>query len=328
MTVESKQAFYKEITTYLGAKDEAQMASILKAATRNTVTAFNEKCYVMFPENLACIHPHLNSQSCAKLYQGWTIDSKSNPTAVAAIFRKQTGKTSSCSGALISSSHIDQNGLKPLLTCQEFVDAPEPEKWGREQEIAQVKSVESHQTARMRRGATTAVTFLQRRAVEEISEESSEESAEKSGNKRAAAQAIPDKRGNSVKQTPGGGKKRSTEEINGTSRGADAAGKSTKRAKKSSATPPAGEKSIATPPAGEKAKNLIDPAEFDSIIAAVRNQLFNDSVPKEEYIKLQQENARLATECKRAQDLAASRQAALEEYTSLLSRMNAVTKPK
>ena len=41
-----------------------------------------------------------------------------------------------------------------------------------------------------------------------------------------------------------------------------------------------------------------------------------------------QENARLATECKRAQDLAASRQAALEEYTSLLSRMNAVTKPK
>jgi hypothetical protein len=32
----------------------------------------------------------------------------------------------------------------------------------------------------------------------------------------------------------------------------------------------------------------IDPAEFDSIIAVVRNQLFNDSVPKEEYIKLQQ----------------------------------------
>ena len=40
-----------------------------------------------------------------------------------------------------------------------------------------------------------------------------------------------------------------------------------------------------------------------------------------------QENARLATECKQAQDLAASRQAALEEYTFLLSRMNAVTKP-
>ena len=171
MTVESKQAFYKEITTYLGAKDKAQMASILKAATGNTVTAFNEKCYVMFPENLACIHPHLNSQSCAKLYQGWTIDSKNKPTAVAAIFRKQTGKTSSCSGALISSSHIDKNGLKPKvkiilscadvpnerkgaglrhcmfvqLTCQEFVDAPAPKKWGREQEIAQEKSAVCHE---------------------------------------------------------------------------------------------------------------------------------------------------------------------------------------
>ena len=41
-----------------------------------------------------------------------------------------------------------------------------------------------------------------------------------------------------------------------------------------------------------------------------------------------QENARLATKCKQAQDLAASSQAALEEYTSLLSKMNAVQKPK
>ncbi|CAL8461558.1 g1089 [Coccomyxa elongata] len=320
MTVESKQAFYKEITTYLGAKDEAQMASILKAATGITVTAFNEKCYVMFPENLACIHPHLNSQSCAKLYQGWTIDSKNNPTAVAAIFRKQTGKTSSCSGALISSSHIDKNGLKPKLTCQEFVDAPVPKKWGREQEIAQVKSVESHQ------GADCQNAEGSHHSSDSSSEESSEESAEKAGKKRAAANGIPDKRGKSVKRTPGGGKKSSTEETSGTSRGAE---ESAKRAKKSIVTTPAGEKSIATPPAGEKAKNLIDPVEFENIIAVLRNQLFNDSgVPKEEYIKLQQENGRLATECKGAQDLAASRQAALEEYTSLLSRMNAVTKPK
>ncbi|CAL8461555.1 g1086 [Coccomyxa elongata] len=72
----------------------------------------------------------------------------------------------------------------------------------------------------------------------------------------------------------------------------------------------------------------IDPAEFDSIIAVVRSQLFNDSVPKEQYTKLQQENSKLVSECKRVQDLAASRQAALEEYTSLLSRMNAVSKPK
>ncbi|KAK9909501.1 hypothetical protein WJX75_003227 [Coccomyxa subellipsoidea] len=89
----------------------------------------------------------MTNQSCAKLYQGWTIDSKSNPTAVAAIFRKQTGKPSSCSGALIPSSHIDQTGLKPLLTCQEFVDALVPKKWGREQEIGQEKSAVRHQAA-------------------------------------------------------------------------------------------------------------------------------------------------------------------------------------
>ncbi|CAL8461554.1 g1085 [Coccomyxa elongata] len=202
------------------------------------------------------------------------------------------------------------------LTCQEFVDAPVPKKWGREQEIVQEKSAVCHKAAdhqNPERGHATSDG-----SPEESSEESSEESAEKSGKKRAAANATPDKRGNSVKRTPGGGKKRSTEEISGTSRGADAAGKSTKRAKKSSATPLAGDTS----------KNLIDPAEFDSIIAVVRNQLFNDSVPKEEYIKLQQENSKLVSECKRVEDLAASRQAALEEYASLLSRMNAVTKPK
>ncbi|CAL8469609.1 g9150 [Coccomyxa elongata] len=223
MTVESKQAFFKEIITYLGAKDEAQMASILKAATGIT-------------------------------------------------------------------------------------------------EIAQVKSVESHQ------GADCQNAEGSHHSSDSSSEESSEESAEKSGKKRAAANGIPDKRGKSVQRTPRGGKKSSTEETSGTSRGAE---ESAKRAKKSIVTTPAGEKSIATPPAGEKAKNLIDPVEFENIIAVLRNQLFNDSsVSKEEYIKLQQENGRLATECKRAQDLAASRQAALEEYTSLLSRMNAVTKPK
>jgi hypothetical protein len=115
MTAESKQAFYEEFTTFLSTKDDEEMASILEAATQNTVTAFNEKCYVLFPEDLACIHQKMTNQSCAKLYQGWTIDSKSNPTAVAAIFRKQTGKPSSCSGALIPSSHIDQTGLKPLV---------------------------------------------------------------------------------------------------------------------------------------------------------------------------------------------------------------------
>ncbi|BDA45233.1 hypothetical protein COCOBI_07-0200 [Coccomyxa sp. Obi] len=109
-------------------------------------------------------------------------------TAVAAIFRKQTGKKSSCSGALISSIHIDQNGLKPLLTCQEFVDAPEPEKWGREQEIAQEKSALRHQ------GADCQNAEGSHHSSDSSSEESSEESAEKSGKKRAAANGIPDKR--------------------------------------------------------------------------------------------------------------------------------------
>lgn len=98
----------------------------------------------------------------------------------------------------------------------------------------------------------------------------------------------------------------------------------------------------------------IDPAEFDRIFAIVKKQLFNDSVPMEEHKKLQQvtidalqslmqntclaqvlqcsmmearcqwavqENSRLVSECKRAEDLAASRQAALEKCTSLLSQM-------
>ena len=41
-----------------------------------------------------------------------------------------------------------------------------------------------------------------------------------------------------------------------------------------------------------------------------------------------QENTRLATKCKQAEDVAASRQAALEQYTSVLSQLNAVPKPK
>lgn len=171
MTAESKQAFYEEFTTYLSTIDDEEMASILKTAKQNTVTAFNEKCYVLFPEDLAIVHQKMTNQSCAKLYEGWTIDSKSNPTAVAAIFRKRTGKQSTCSGAVIPKSHIDQNGLKPMvkkslscagvlkerkaagvrhclfvqLTCQEFVDAPVPKKWGREQEIAQEKSAVCHE---------------------------------------------------------------------------------------------------------------------------------------------------------------------------------------
>ena len=115
MTVESKQAFYEEFTAYLTKKDEKEIASILKEVTQSTMTAVTEKCYVLFPEDLACIHQNLTNLSCAKLYQGWTIDSKANPTAVAAIFRKRTGKSSTCSGALIPTRNIDRTGLKPMV---------------------------------------------------------------------------------------------------------------------------------------------------------------------------------------------------------------------
>ncbi len=115
MTVESKQAFYEELTSHLGTLEDEEMASVIETVTRHRVTAFNQMCYVMFPEILACIHPDLTTQTCAKLYQGYTIDSKSNPTAVAACFRKQTGKTSSCSGALIPSERIERDGLRPKV---------------------------------------------------------------------------------------------------------------------------------------------------------------------------------------------------------------------
>ena len=133
--------------------------------------------------------------------------------------------------------------------------------------------------------------------------------------------------GDLVKQTPGGGKKTSREETSGTSTGADAAGKCAKRAKKSIATPPAEDKAkklvnshgdlqlccccfyvpgklktlqsrasrtvvisvVGCNGAGSISVLVqIDPAEFDGIIAVVKKQLFNDSVPKERYIKLQQ----------------------------------------
>ena len=118
MTVESKETFYDEYTSFLDTLGDEEMASVIQTATRHTVIAFDEQCYVLFPENLACIHPDLTSQSCAKLYHGWAIDSKCNPTAVAAIFKKQTGRTSSCSGALIPSKYIDQDGLKPKVSDQ------------------------------------------------------------------------------------------------------------------------------------------------------------------------------------------------------------------
>ncbi|CAL5222619.1 g5014 [Coccomyxa viridis] len=123
-----------------------------------------------------------------------------------------------------------------------------------------------------------------------------------------------------VRQTGGGkGEANTTEDASGTSRGTGTAGKPAKRVRTS----------VATPAAGGNTVKAIDPAEFDRIIAMVRKQLFNssDSVPKQQYLELQQENVRLAKESKQAQDLAASKQAALDEYTSLLSRMNAVNKP-
>ena len=114
MTVESKQTYYDDFTSFVNTLSDEEKASLFETVTRCTVTAYNEKCYVLFPELLECIHPDLTSQNCAKLYQGYTIDSKSNPTAVAACFRRQTGKSSSCSGALIPVDRFD-SGLKPKV---------------------------------------------------------------------------------------------------------------------------------------------------------------------------------------------------------------------
>ena len=112
MTVESKQAFYERFTTYLTTVDAKTKAETMELVTSHTVTAFDTRCYVVFSDTLHCIYPALTSQSCAKLYKGWAIDSKSNPTAVAAIFRAHTGRASSCSGVVIPCSHIDEGGLE------------------------------------------------------------------------------------------------------------------------------------------------------------------------------------------------------------------------
>ena len=96
----------------------------------------------------------------------------------------------------------------------------------------------------------------------------------------------------------------------------------------------------------------IDLAEFDSVIAVVKKQLFTENVPKQQYMKLQQvrflkegaeyisvtvwchdgcrdvrchgvvqENVRLAAECKEAQELAADRLAILEEFKALSGKI-------
>ena len=111
MTVE-KQLFYEKLTAHIRAVDAKKMAEIIELVKSHTVTAFDTKCYVLFSATLRRIYPTMTSHSCAKLYKGWPIDSKKNPTAVAAIFRACAGSGSTSSGVVIPCSHIDGGGLE------------------------------------------------------------------------------------------------------------------------------------------------------------------------------------------------------------------------
>lgn len=114
----NRSHFYCAYNSLLDALDEEEYDELIEQIKLPKVVAFNVECYPVYSETIATIFNgnSKNSLFFAILYKGWPLDSKSNPTKVAAIFREQHNSTSTCSGAVVPCHIIDENGLIPQVS--------------------------------------------------------------------------------------------------------------------------------------------------------------------------------------------------------------------
>ncbi len=117
MSEETRALFYRAYNSALNALDEEEYGQLLEQIKLPEVLVFDVKCYPVLSETIKTIFngKHRSSMLFAMLYKGWPIDSKANPTKVAAIFRQEQGFSSTSSGALLPCHIIDESGLIPQV---------------------------------------------------------------------------------------------------------------------------------------------------------------------------------------------------------------------
>ena len=117
MSEETRALFYRAYNSALNALDEEEYGQLLEQVKLPEVLVSDVKCYPVLSETIKTIFDgkHRSSMLFAMLYKGWPIDSKANPTKVAAMFRQEQGSSSTCSGALVPCHIIDESGLIPQV---------------------------------------------------------------------------------------------------------------------------------------------------------------------------------------------------------------------
>ena len=126
MSTSTRALLYHAYNAALSALDEEEYDQLLEHIKLPKVVAFNVECYPVYSETIATIFDGASRSSLlfAILYKGWPLDSKANPTKVAAIFRKQHSATSTCSGAVVPCHIIDECGLIPQVSSAPGFSAP------------------------------------------------------------------------------------------------------------------------------------------------------------------------------------------------------------
>ena len=117
MSEETRALFYRGYNSALNALDEEEYGQLLEQIKLPEVLVFDVECYPVPSETIKIMFngKHRSSMLFAMLYKGWPIDSKANPTKVAAIFRQEQGFSSTSSGALLPCHIIDESGLIPQV---------------------------------------------------------------------------------------------------------------------------------------------------------------------------------------------------------------------
>jgi hypothetical protein len=118
MSKSTRALLYRDFNATLNALDEEEYDQLLRQIKLPKIVAYNVECYPVHSETIATIFDGKNRSSLpfAILYKGWPLDSKANPTSVAAIFREQHNTTSTSSGAVVPCHIIDESGLIPQVS--------------------------------------------------------------------------------------------------------------------------------------------------------------------------------------------------------------------